>query len=256
MESALREVLTPHFAIRSTTHPTAVPGSDAFVDPPLKTSDDVKRYGGIRIDAHVNIPQVVESAQFFFDVEIPNSPDDFVLPDFAALAKIDRLAIPGIAGLPDDIFLADLRASRAKDTKLNGVSELSAEFDGSITLLGHTFAAVGRLNLDLNQGPFGPMNLVPTATQSAAPNGVGESEAGMGVPLDPANGKPLLEFGNGFSISGDPVLLINATDNEQHLDHDGDVNTPAVDVRPNSGSLYFDGALHAGPVTVTGTFWL
>ena len=96
-----------------------------------------------------------------FEAQFPNSPDDLLAPDFAFLAKAEKLAIPGI---PDDLLRAeDLSISLVKNTGPNS-SVAEATISGSVEFLrgfgaGVTGELSGELSLDPAAGIYGQLQM-------------------------------------------------------------------------------------------------
>ena len=229
------ELYSPLFNEQPPSHPTADPDDPRFVDPPLRQTDDIQRFGGGRISATLNIPNFVEGAVGIFEAQFPNTPEDLLAPDFALLAKADKLAIPGVS---DDILRAEnLSISVVKDTQ-PGAAIASASISGSVGVLegfggGLSASLDGNLTLDASAGVFGHL--------------VVDIEAGE------------LHFDSNRQLKlgadADVRLLVNGTGSNRTISFlNADGLRQSVEMDPASGLLWVDGELLLGTTRVAGTF--
>ena len=231
--TASLELYSPLFDETPPAHPTADPGDPLYVEPPLgplKPTDDIQRYGGGRISATLNIPNFVEGAVGIFEAQFPNSPDDLLAPDFAFLAKADRLAIPGLS---DDIFRAnDLAIKVVKDTQL-GASVALASVAGSVGVLeglggGISGSVDGALTLD-SSGVYGHLDV----SLSAAAINLGPNDR--------------LRIGGGAEVRA----VVNGTNATRTVAFD---DASSVTIGPQSSFLLVNGEILFGATSISGVF--
>ena len=101
--------------------------SPAFADPLDADAPLFQRVGGVVLDATLNIDQFIENARFHFDAPLFNGT---VLPSFHALASVDRIRVPGLGFVANDILDAALTVEiTSKD------DDLDVSIDGSLKVL-------------------------------------------------------------------------------------------------------------------------
>ncbi|MCJ7487573.1 MAG: hypothetical protein MUQ25_15605, partial [Candidatus Aminicenantes bacterium] len=115
----------------------------------------VKRNGGFRLEAALDIEGLIEDAWFEFEIEFFNPLENtdwatFVLPNFVARASVPNLSIPGIGPDSSLLTLSDFYIKLTKDP----VEGLSFELEGNAMLFGLRFVADGEFSLS-DEGLFG-----------------------------------------------------------------------------------------------------
>jgi len=179
----------------------------------VKPFDDVKRYGGFRIDATLNLGDFIENARFFLEAElVPSSLSSVLgLRDFVALARIDR------------IRLGSLVTPSLLETHMLG--ELIKEGDcaslrlaGGITLLQTlSLDAAGTVIVDLGGCPDS--------------DGVGlYGAAELRLHAAPRSRLPKL-VGDGFELEASLQLQVNST---------GDARDVVLDAGPLAHTVTLD----------------
>ncbi|MDD5388106.1 MAG: Ig-like domain-containing protein [Gallionellaceae bacterium] len=170
----------------------------------------VERNGGVEFDARLDITNLLDDAAFHF--EMPLFTD--VVPDFTAHAHVTKLAVPGLADMPADLFSLSLDADLAKNNNV-----LSFGLDGEVNLLGKGFTVDGDLTVSAVQG-----GLWGSLALQASDSYIGNSL---------------------FSLTGALSLEINTTDQA----HGGLRAEPYLGVHVEDGQLEVGGML-----TVMGDF--
>jgi CARDB len=188
------------------------PGYDAA------STDILKKSGGVELTAKLNIPTIVNNADFLFRFTPPASG---LVPDFKAHASVDQLSIPGLsqAGLLalNDFDLDLTKAGSTTTLRLNGKARLfgnDLKADGTFTLNG--------------SGLYGAFEL--------------KSLAGGAVPV--------LGQNLGFNLDGQVFLLVNTTGTSRNVT----VNGRSVSIPAQSGKLHVDGSLKVSGFTLEGRF--
>lgn len=188
------------------------PGYDAA------STDILKKSGGVELTAKLNVPSIVNSADFLFRFTPPASGS---IPDFKAHASVDHLSIPGLSAsglLALNDFDIDLTKSGSTAT---------LRLNGDATLFGTDLKADGTFTLN-SSGLYGAFEL--------------KSLSGGAVPT---LGQDL-----GFSLNGDVFLLVNTTSTSRSVS----VNGRLVSIPAQSGKLHVDGTLKASGFTLDGRF--
>jgi hypothetical protein len=115
----------------------------------------VKRNGGFRLEAFLDIEGLIEDAWFEFEIELFNPLESMdlttiIIPNFIARASIPNLSIPGL--LPDSnlLTLSDFYVELIKD-KDEGLSFM---LEGTAMLFGLRFTADGEFSLS-DEGLYG-----------------------------------------------------------------------------------------------------
>jgi hypothetical protein len=108
----------------------------------------IKRTGGIEAHARLELPGFVDSAAFDFTI----TPSSGSIPDVDASVAIDNFT----AGLPSDLFSADLQMSFSNTDVLSGQGAVEAAIDGSVQLAGQGRSGVaGQFTLANDEGIYG-----------------------------------------------------------------------------------------------------
>ena len=194
----------------------------------------VERYGGFRLEAHLNISGLVSNAQFVFEVELFNldDPASFLVPNFVARASVDRLGLAGFGEAPGLLVLDNFIVEIARQP-----TGVTIGLGGRLTVLNQLhFIADGRFTVDLAPGGgiFGQTQL--------SLEGSGAANATLS--------------GNLFNLSGVFFWQLNTTATPRTIDLP---NTPAAQdpiVDPQSAQLRVAGSLTAGTFNLSGSFFL
>jgi hypothetical protein len=183
----------------------------------------IKRTGGIEAHARLELPGFVDSAAFDFTI----TPSSGSIPDVDASVTIDNFT----AGLPSDLFSADLQMSFSNTDLISGQGAVEAAIDGNVQLAGQGLSVVGQFTLANDEGIYGFAQ-------------IGESG---GVQFEH----------DAFSFEGQVTLLVNATEDPArtidlpHLASGDDPTLGAFGV-----SLLLDGEVTIAGTTLYGLFQL
>ena len=101
--------------------------SPAFADPLDEDAPLFQRVGGLALDATLDIDQFIENARFHFDAPLFSGT---VLPSFHALASVDRIRVPGLGLVANDILDARLTVEITSED-----DDLDVSIDGSLKVL-------------------------------------------------------------------------------------------------------------------------
>jgi hypothetical protein len=194
----------------------------------------VERYGGFRLDAHLNITGLVQNADFHFEVELFNfdNPASFLFPNFVASASVTSLSAPGLQSSPGLLELSNFLVEIARTS-----AGVEIGLGGQLLLLGSLrFVTVGRFAVDLAPGGgiFGEVQLLVSG--SMAPNAT----------LN----------GNMYQLNGSFFLQVNTTGTPKTIELPG---VPPADypvVARESAQLRASGSLTVGGFSLNGFFLL
>jgi len=136
------------------------------------STDSVKRNGGIVFDAHMTMKNVVENAQFHFEIQpfsMLNSTDlaTFMIPNFRITASVDYLGLPNIGNMGDLLSLQDFLLDIKKDN-----SALTMELHGDLHVLYKVVSADGVFRFDTS-GLWGSLRVTTNGDITFGPASFG-----------------------------------------------------------------------------------
>jgi hypothetical protein len=192
---------------------------------PADSVEQIKQTGGIEAEARLVVPGFVDNLQTSFSI----TPSGTIVPDVTAQAQIENLTIPGLAGLPIELFSVDLALSFSNEGFFTDQTVIQAAVSGSVHLAGQEQAAAGQVVLDETLGAYGFVQL-------------GQSGG-------------LFDLGL-FDFAGTATLLVNATNQTRTFDLPGLGPADDPELAPRTGSLLLDGTVTIAGVTIDGLFQL